>query len=179
MNRTPMEMFDHYAAVARRLGSDGLLLGGYSPDGNANIMTIGWGQLGIIWGMPIWTVLVRPSRYTYECIEHSGAFSVNVPTAEMAKACGVCGTKSGRDIDKFAETSLTAERSAAVSAPIVVESPIIYECQVVHHSDVHPEQLVKEIITGAYPSGDFHRVYFGKVLKSEAAEVLPPLLGQS
>ena len=179
MERKAMEPFEHYDGVMKALGSGGLLLGSYDPEGKANIMTIGWGTLGIVWGLPIWTVLVRPSRYTYECIEHSGGFTVNVPMAEMAKACGVCGTKSGLDIDKFAETSLTAERSAAVSAPIVVESPIIYECQVVHHSDVHPERLVKEIITGAYASGDFHRVYFGKVLEAEAAETLPPLLGHS
>ena len=169
MNRTPMEMFDHYAAVTRRLGSDGLLLGGYARDGNANIMTIGWGQLGIIWGMPIWTVLVRPSRYTYDCIEHSGAFSVNVPTATMAGACSVCGTLSGRDIDKFAETALTAAKAGSVDAPIVAECPIVYECQVVHHNDVIPKHLVQSIVDDYYPEGDFHRVYFGKVIAAEAA----------
>ncbi|MHC4985752.1 MAG: flavin reductase family protein [Planctomycetota bacterium] len=179
MERAKMELFDHYAAVMTALGSGGLLLGSYDAAGKANIMTIGWGTLGIVWGLPIWIVLVRPSRYTYECIEHSQAFTVNVPAADMGQACALAGTESGRDLDKFAETGLTAERSAAVDAPIVIESPIIYECQVVHHNDVLPESLVKDVITGAYPSGDFHRVYFGKVLEAEAATTLPTLLGQS
>ena len=179
MKRTEMQLFDHYAGVMGALGSGGLLLGSYDSAGKANIMTIGWGTVGIVWGLPIWVVLVRPSRYTYECIEHSRAFTINVPTAEMGQACALAGTESGRDIDKFAETHLTAERSAAVTAPIVVASPIIYECQVVHHNDVLPESLVKDVITGSYPSGDFHRVYFGKVLSAEAAAPLPTLLGQT
>ena len=80
---------------------------------------IGWGSLGSIWGVPLWTVLVRPSRHTYACIEHSGCFTVNVPTSALAEACAVCGSKSGRDLDKFAACDLTAERGQAVCGPTV------------------------------------------------------------
>jgi flavin reductase (DIM6/NTAB) family NADH-FMN oxidoreductase RutF len=159
-----MGPFDHYERVMKMLGSDGLLLGAYDPTGKANIMTIGWGTLGIIWGMPIWSVLVRPSRYTYDCIEHSGAFTVNVPNDAVARAMGICGTLSGRDLDKFAECNLTAERAETVNAPIVAECPIVYECQVVADNDLLPPKIAQEITDGYYPEGDFHRVYFGKVL---------------
>ena len=54
----------HYDLVMNALTSRGLLLGAYDPAGKANLMTIGWGTLGTIWSMPVWTVLVRPSRYT-------------------------------------------------------------------------------------------------------------------
>ncbi len=162
--REEMGVFENYERVMKMLGSDGLLLGAYDSVGKANIMTIGWGTLGIVWGVPIWSVLVRPSRYTYDCIEHSGAFAVNVPTEAMAPACGICGTLSGRDIDKFTECNLTAEKAQTVSAPIVAECPIVYECQVVADNDLLPPKIAAEIIDGYYPQGDFHRVYFGKVL---------------
>lgn len=169
---------EHYSQVMDAMTRQGLLLGSYDADGKPNLMTIGWGSIGSIWGLPIWIVLVRPSRYTYRCIEHNGCFTVNVPPEDLGEACAVCGSKSGRDIDKFAETHLTAEKASSVLAPTVAECPLIYECQVVHSSDVLPEKLAGEIVSGAYMDGDFHRVYFGKILATladpDAADKLRP-----
>lgn len=155
---------DHYDAVMKALTSRGLLLGSYDTAGKANAMTIGWGAMGSIWGMPIWIVLVRPSRYTFQCIEHSGGFTVNVPTEMLGMACATCGSLSGRDTDKLAQCNLTARKGSVVLAPDIVECPIVYECQVVHSNDVLPEKLVGDVLGGAYLNGDYHRVYFGKIL---------------
>lgn len=150
------------------LVSRGLLLGAYDKTGRANAMTIGWGSIGSIWGLPMWIVLVRPSRYTYECIEHSRAFTVCAPGEDLAQACGVCGTKSGRQGDKLAECGLTVGRAAHVAAPVIEQCPMIYECQVVHYNDVVPSALAPEIQHGAYRNGDYHRVYYGKIIAAEA-----------
>jgi flavin reductase (DIM6/NTAB) family NADH-FMN oxidoreductase RutF len=102
---------------------------------------------------------------------------VNVPTEAMGLACALVGSKSGRDTDKFAQAHLTAVKAKNVLAPVVEECPIIYECQVVHSNDVLPAKLSDEIRSGAYVSGDFHRVYFGKILAAYAdpqvADALP------
>ena len=50
-----------------------------------NVMTIGWGNIGFIWGKPIFTALVRYSRYTYELLENSGEFAVCVPKKDSMK----------------------------------------------------------------------------------------------
>jgi len=178
MQREKIEVTQYYDAVIRAMQSRGLLLGSYDAAGKPNVMTIGWGSLGVIWGQPIWTVLVRPSRYTYQCIEHSGCFTVNVPTESMGMVCATCGSKSGRDTDKFAECGLTAEKSKNVLAPIVQECPIVYECVVVHSNDVLPEKLADEILSGPYLDGDFHRVYFGKVLRASAVPDAVELLAR-
>jgi len=176
MAKKTIDFTTHYEAVIEALTTRGLLLGSYDAAGRANIMTIGWGSLGSIWGIPLWIVLVRPSRYTFRCIEHSGCFSVNVPPADMAMACATCGSTSGRDVDKFAECELTAEKGSTVLAPTVAECPIVYECQVVHDNDILPAKLADEILSGAYVDGDFHRIYFGKILSAlaepDAAELL-------
>lgn len=167
---------DHFAAVMQAMTSHGLLLGSYDAAIKPNIMTIGWGALGSVWGIPVWTVLVRPSRYSFRCIEHSGCFTVNVPSPDMRMACAVAGSRSGRDCDKFAELNLTAERGSMVLAPVVAQCPIVYECQVVHSNDVLPRKLSDEIIAGAYVDGDFHRIYYGKILSARAQSNAAQLL---
>ena len=168
MAKQKMNYADHYQEVLGAMTQRGLLLGSYDSDGKANIMTIGWGSLGSIWGIPVWMVLVRPSRYTHRCIEHNGCFTVNVPPEDLSMACATCGSKSGRDIDKFAECGLTPQKGKLVLAPMVAECPIVYECHVVHSNDVLPDKLADEILSGAYVDGDFHRVYFGKILAAHA-----------
>lgn len=168
MAKQPVPYTTHYPLVMEALTGQGLLLGSTDAAGKDNIMTIGWGSLGSIWGMPIWTVLVRPSRYTYQAIEHSQGFTVNVPGGDLNLACAVCGSKSGRDTDKFTETHLTAERAGSVIAPVVAECPMVYECQVIHSNDILPAKLANEILNGSYVDGDYHRVYFGKVLHTYA-----------
>jgi len=169
MQKQAIEYTRYYEQVMRAMTSQGLLLGSYDASGKANLMTIGWGAIGSIWGVPVWMVLVRPSRYTYRCIEHSACFSVNVPAPDMHDAVAVCGSRSGRDVVKFADAGLTEVRGEAVLAPTVEQCPIVYECQVVHHNDILPDKLADEILSGAYMDGDYHRVYFGKILAARAA----------
>jgi flavin reductase (DIM6/NTAB) family NADH-FMN oxidoreductase RutF len=166
--KTHIAYTDHYPAVMKALTTRGLLLGTYDAAGKANLMTIGWGAIGAIWGKPVWVVLVRPSRHTYKCIEATASFTVNVPTAAQAEACRVCGVESGRTADKFALTGLTAEQAETVRAPAVVECPLVYECKVVHFGDVLSDRLSKEIVDGAYAGGNFHRIYYGEILATRA-----------
>lgn len=156
---------DHYDTVVRILRGPGLLLGSTAPDGKPNAMTIGWGTLGSVWRLPMWIVLVRPSRHTYACIEHSRAFTVNVPPTDRHGDCRVCGTQSGRDVDKFAACGLTARKAAAVDAPLIAECPIAYACRVVHHLDIRPDRLPDRVRSTYYRAEDFHRVYFGEVVE--------------
>jgi len=148
------------------LAHGGLLLAATRGDGRSNAMTIGWGTVGVIWGLPMWVVLVRPSRHTYSFIEESGVFTVNVPTLEMKDLVTLCGTRSGRDVDKLAETATSM--GAKVPCVTLDDCSVVYECKVVHHNDVLPEILVPDIVSRAYPRGDFHRLYYGQILGTYA-----------
>jgi flavin reductase (DIM6/NTAB) family NADH-FMN oxidoreductase RutF len=148
----------------KMLGHGGLLLASADAQGNPNVMTIGWGAIGIIWGKPIFIVLVRPSRYTHSLIEIADDFTVNVPTPELADKVLYVGTHSGRNEDKLKATGLTATPAHEVKSPIIEECAVHYECRVVHKNDVIPDELAEEIISRAYPKGDFHRIYFGEIL---------------
>lgn len=129
-----------------------------------NPMTIGWGNIGTIWGRPVFQVLVRPSRYSFSLLEGLGEFTVCVPAAGQQKALAVCGAKSGRDIDKIDACSLTLAASEHISVPHIAECAAHYECRVIHVNDVVNATLDAELIARSYPKGDFHRVYFGEIL---------------
>jgi len=150
------------------MSHEGALLVSVGKSGQPNVMTIGWGTIGWIWGKPIFIAFVRPSRYTYELMEQVDSFTVNIPTPELSRSVAYCGTMSGRDVDKFADRGLTATPSTTVEAPIIEECAIHYECRVVHRNDLLPETLAAEIDRSAYASGDYHRVYYGEILATSA-----------
>ena len=94
---------DHVNLLEKALSADGAFLVVVDKDGKANAMTIGWGEVGIVWSRPAFTVLVRQSRYTYSCLQSAESFTVNVPEPNTLKEeLLFCGTKSGSDIDKVA-----------------------------------------------------------------------------
>ena len=158
----------HYDSLLKEtleaMTSIGLLLVAQGKSGKPNAMAIGWGVIGSIWSRPVFTVLVRPSRYTYQLLEENGDFTVNVLPHKMKSAVDLCGTVSGRTHDKFAEAKLTAAPGLHSKTPTIAESVIAYECRTIMTNDVPPERLDREIRGSAYASGDFHRLYFGNIL---------------
>ena len=120
----------------------------------ANIITIAW--TGIINSdPPITYVSVRKSRHSHKLISENGEFVINLTTEELAKATDYCGVKSGRDVNKAAETGLTFEPASAVSCPMIKESPVNLECKVME---------VRE-----YPT---HDMFIAEIVKVHADEEL-------
>lgn len=122
------------------------LIGSYDPAGRPNAMAASW--VGICCSKPpCVAVAVRPERYSHECITHSGAFTINVPSARHAAAVDILGNRSGRDADKFAAAGLTAVASECVNAPYIAECPIVLECRPVQRLDLGSHTLfVGEIV---------------------------------
>lgn len=98
-------------------------------NGKPNIITLAWAGT-INSDPPMVSISVRKERYSYEMLKKKGEFVVNLTTRKLARATDFCGVKSGRDIDKFQATGLTAENASRVSVPLIKESPINIECVV-------------------------------------------------
>jgi len=145
--------------------SPGLLLASVGRDGKRNVMTIGWGLVGVLFRKPVFMAAVRRSRHTYRLLNETGVFTVNVPGPDMAEAVDFCGTESGRDHDKFRELGLTARSGTAVEAPIVDECTIHLECRVAATTDVTKGATSEGVLASVYPSGDYHRLYHGEILR--------------
>jgi flavin reductase (DIM6/NTAB) family NADH-FMN oxidoreductase RutF len=169
MEYTDVPYTSYFKETIAALDQPGCLLVTQDHDGSLNAMVIGWGTIGTIWSKPIFIVLVRPSRFTYQLLEEGSAFTVCVPTPEMRSIVDFCGGKSGRSHDKFRELSLKTVPSTQISVPGIAGSAIIYECQPVHVNDLVPQALTAEIQERFYPRDDFHRVYFGEIQAVRAA----------
>ncbi|MDR7866598.1 MAG: flavin reductase family protein [Sporomusaceae bacterium] len=106
------------------------VIGSYGEDGSPCLMTAAW--CGVCCSEPpCVAVAVRKSRLTHVSIAARGAFTVNIPSERYAAEADYCGLVSGRDVDKFAVTGLTAVGSELVDAPYVAEFPLVLECTVV------------------------------------------------
>ncbi len=135
-------------------------------EGKLNTMTIGWASIGHIWQKPVLTVLVRPSRYTYDLIEKSGEFTVSVPYEDMKMQLGFCGVKSGRKTDKFAALELKTFESKTIKTPVLNIKGMHYECKVLYKTALLPAALDPLVNQTAYPNGDHHTMYFGEILNT-------------
>jgi flavin reductase (DIM6/NTAB) family NADH-FMN oxidoreductase RutF len=106
-----------------------VLVGCGDIDGVRNLITIAWA--GTIASEPaMLSISVRRERYSYELLEATAQFTVNLPTRKMVRAVDYCGVKSGREVDKFKETGLTPWRAETVKAPLIAEAPLGLECRV-------------------------------------------------
>jgi len=128
-----------------------------------NTMTIGWATLGVIWQKPVMMVAVRDSRYTFGIIEKALNFTVTVPSGDMSKAIAFCGTKSGRDVDKFKMCNLETADGRHVASPIIKVPGIHFECKIVYKSAMDPAHLDQDY-QALYPKKDYHTLYFGEIL---------------
>ncbi len=164
MGRDRVNNFEFIDETHRQMRDGGLFLVAARKNGKPNAMTIGWGLIGTMWRKPFFTVAVRLSRHTQKLMEESDEFTVCLPAKGMEEALEICGTMSGRDIDKFNELNLTASKGFQVDAPYIAECPVHYECRVAYKTELRPGQLIEELERDAYPGGNYHVLYFGQIL---------------
>lgn len=169
-----LNVWDYAGHIMKNIGN-GILLT-TAMDSKVNTMTIGWGQIGVVWSKPVFTVLVRESRYTKEFLDKTGEFTVNIPLAKVDKnIVAVCGTKSGRDLDKLEALNLTTVPGQTVSVPGIRELPLTLECKVIYRQEQNPEAIDKACFDRYYTQGtrnegDYHTVYYGEITKVYIAE---------
>lgn len=137
----PGTMLSPVPAVLVSCGAEG-----YKP----NVISIAW--VGTMCSEPPTIAIgIRPSRYSHPIISEGGDFVVNLPTADQAAWIDYCGSRSGRDTDKFVALELEAVSASVVQSPMIAQCPVNIECKVA--------QVVK---LGS------HDVFFGEVVAAHA-----------
>ena len=135
-----------------------------------NPMTISWGGLGTLWQRPVVTVYVRPTRHTFSLLNAHPEFTLNFLPEPLREALDLCGTRSGRDLDKWEACKLEKVPGERVAVPRVGGSELSLECRVLSTVDVDPGRFLDPEIHDLYPAKDYHRIYFGEVLAAWAGE---------
>lgn len=141
--------------------TDWALLTAGTPD-HFNTMTISWGGLGTLWGKSVATVYVRPCRYTYEYMENNEQFTVSFFTEEYRPDLKLLGTRSGRDGDKVAMTSLTPV-SAGESTGFA-QAKLTLVCKKLYAQAMDAAAIPEDIMQAQYGSAEPHKLYIGEVI---------------
>lgn len=145
-----------------------------------NPMTIGWGQWGVIWGIPVCTVWVRHTRHSHGLLERDRVFTVSVPAAgTMKKELGFCGSRSGRDMDKKETLGLTTLKPQAGGIAPLAGCAIHFECEVIYSTEMKAnlDMLHEAQRTQFYnpasqegEDGNPHTIYYGRILAAYRTE---------
>ena len=132
-----------------------------------NTMTIGWCQVGRIWNKPVCTVFVRPERYTYQFVEENDYYTVSLLPAEAREVMKLCGTKSGRDLDKIKECGLTLCYGTG-EASFFEEAEMVLVCKKMYVQDMDETCVLDQDTVlpfyGKY--GNWHRIYVGEIVEA-------------
>lgn len=128
-----------------------------------NTMTASWGGVGILWSKPVAFTFVRPQRYTYEFTEQEEFYTLSFYEEAYRSALALCGSKSGRDIDKVKETGLTPMFDE--SAPYFAEAKIVLVCRKLYQQFLNEESCVDKSLASNYENNDYHKMYVSEIVK--------------
>lgn len=128
-----------------------------------NTMTASWGGLGEIWGKDAAFAFIRPQRYTLGFVEKSGLFTLSFFGGKYKDEMKICGSKSGRDIDKSAETGLKPVFTDSTTG--IEQAEIIMVCRTMAVQQIDPEGFLDSSVMKWYPEKDFHKVFIGAIEK--------------
>ncbi|MFV0588133.1 flavin reductase family protein [Bacteroides reticulotermitis] len=130
-----------------------------------NTMTANWGGIGWLWNKPVAFVFIRPERYTHEFVEQSDRLTLSFLGEENKKIHAVCGSKSGRDIDKVKATGLVPVFTEHGSV-LFEQSRLSLECKKLYTDMIKPELFLdKESLAKWYDGshGGFHEIYIVEI----------------
>ena len=128
-----------------------------------NTMTASWGGMGVLWNKNVVFCFIRPQRYTYEFMEKNNTFTLSFFSECFRDALKLCGSKSGRDLDKVKATGLIPVN--ADGGIYFEQADTVFVCKKIYSQDINPSNFLDANIAKNYPNNDYHRMYVGEIEK--------------
>ena len=100
-----------------------------NKEGKDNVFTVAWTGT-VCTKPPMLSISIRPSRLSYEYINETMEFTVNLPNRKQVRETDYCGVRSGRTIDKIKEMNFVMKEGTHVDVPYIEDCPINIECRV-------------------------------------------------
>ncbi|ERJ13420.1 flavin reductase family protein [Haloplasma contractile] len=164
---TNIKYNDYLESMLEQLsGTGAFITAKKNGDEHANTMTIGWGHIGFIWGKPVFIAYVRYNRFTYDIMEHTDEFTISVPIDQnVDDELKFCGINSGRDLNKFEKSTITAIKGRTIDTPIVGECDLHYECKTIYKQAMEPGLIEDNIRNKYYGNNNvYHVIYYGEIV---------------
>ena len=170
MNKRKIEITEYTDVITSAL-KKGVFLTSKVGD-KVNTMVIGWGHVGRIWERPVFIAYIRDIRYTREMLDINPEFTVNIPVNGFSKeAFAICGTDSGRNMDKIKDAGLTPVIPEVISVPGIKEFPLTLECRVIYRQKQDTSRLPEDIRRQFYTiETEDHIAYYGEIVSAYMIE---------
>ena len=127
-----------------------------------NMMTASWGFIGEMWSKDCAIAAIRPTRHTYTLIENADTFALCF-MGDNREVHGICGSKSGRDIDKVKETELTPIFDNGTM--YFEEARLVLICKKIYADDLKEDNFIDKSNAEKWYNNDYHKLYFGEIIK--------------
>jgi flavin reductase (DIM6/NTAB) family NADH-FMN oxidoreductase RutF len=161
-----IDINDSFDLLMNGLDNNGAFLNTYNTTQNQpNTMTIGWATLGRAWGELSLTVWVRYSRHTYDILKDMPVFTVSVPKNDsLNTALMICGTKSGKDADKFKLAEIDYIKGYLSGSIIIKQAYLHFECETAYIQSMEPTGIKADYIHAKYEhNNDYHIMFVGTI----------------
>lgn len=127
-----------------------------------NCMTASWGGFGILWHKPVVFVFVRPQRYTNDFLQANEYFSLSFFDESYRTQLQLCGTQSGRTIDKSKACNFTVFETEHKTIAYQ-QASLILECRMMYAQHLEKECFIDQSPLHHYTAGDFHVQYIAEI----------------
>ena len=145
------------------IGDQWMLITAGTKD-KCNTMTASWGGLGVLWGAPMAVAYIRPQRYTKEFVDNSEYFTLSFFSEQYRKQLALCGSKSGREIDKVKECGFTVAEAQG-GAPYFEQADLVFVCRKRMVQKME-ESLIPADVREKWYEGDYHTMYWGEIVET-------------
>lgn len=144
----------------KAISDEWMLISAGNPE-KYNMMTASWGFVGEMWGADSVIAMIRPQRYTMELINENDYFTLSF-YGDKKDIHKICGSMSGRDVNKAELTGLT---------PVFSDNTVYFEQArlVLICKKQYVGRLCADSFTDTapadkwYPEKDFHYSVIGKI----------------
>ena len=155
--------------VIKLIGQDWMLVAAGDKE-KFNMMTASWGSMGYLWNKPVVMVFVRPQRDTFESTDIKGEFTWSFFGEKYRHALEVCGSVSGRDVNKVQESGLTPYFTEAGN-PAFEEATLVLECKKLYADFLKEDDFLdKKVVDSLYGQKDFHKMYVAEIVHAWVKE---------
>lgn len=134
-----------------------------------NMMTASWGAFGWLWNKPVALIFIRPERYSYNFTENHDYISLSFLglQPEIRKLYHLCGTQSGREVNKMEIPGLTPVGICNDQCVSFQESRLILVGKKVYATNLNKQDFLDDTIYNRWynkQQGNLHRLYILEIL---------------
>ncbi len=151
----------------QKIGGDWALLGVCDGE-RCNAMTVSWGECGVLWNKNVFTVFVRPERYSHELIENTDTVTLSFFDKKFRDTLVYFGRTSGRSEDKLLKSGLRTK--AENGALVFEEAELVLVGKIIYKGEVLPENFVDKTLLSHYKDGGLHTAYTCEIIGCFTAE---------